>query len=82
MHKQVDPDIPGQSQNDGKKHDERANDGQKGVELIKAYKHITYDECGYSKCDSYTIAHIHGTIKEGRLYFIFGIAMAAAIMHF
>ena len=34
MHEQVDPDIPGKSQNEWKKHDECTYDGQKGVELI------------------------------------------------
>ncbi len=81
MYKQVDPYIPGQSHNDGKKHDEGTNYGQKGSEFIYANEHITDHKSGHRKGNTYAITHIHGAIKERRLYLILGVAMAAALVH-
>jgi hypothetical protein len=81
MHEQIDPDISGYSQYDGKKHHKGTNNGQKGCELIHTNEHIADHEGRHGKGDANAITHVHGSIKEGGLYFVFGIAMAATLLH-
>ena len=70
LDKEIDPNVSGQPNDHRHKNNQSAHYGYKGGFQGSSDKEIGNHKGGNGKRNTYAIAHIHGTVKEGRFNFV------------